>query len=78
MLFDKYHVVEWLERLTVVRKVAKDWKTLTVNPAATSGKVKGGERRELGPVFHKSCPRQDETPLARRPLGYGHLYLLHV
>ena len=34
-------VVEWLERLTVVRKVAgsspaltKDWKTLTVHPAA--------------------------------------------
>ena len=37
------HVVEWLERLVVVRKVAgsssaraKDWKTLTVHPVVIS------------------------------------------
>ena len=45
---------------------------------STSGKVKGGERRGLGPAFYMPCPRHDgssNTPLPRRPLGYGHLYL---
>ena len=42
----------------------KDWKTLSVHPAANGylinfKKVKGGERRGLGPAFHMPCPRHD-------------------
>ena len=78
-------MVEWLERFAVVRKVAssnparaKRLEICHCPPSSkwvpiTSGKVKGGERRGLGPAFHMSCPRHDGVPLPRRSLGYGHL-----
>ena len=61
-------MVEWLERLAVVHKVtgsspalAKRLYNSDCPPGTwlTSGKVKGGERRGLGPAFHMPCLRHD-------------------
>ena len=61
-------VVEWLLRLTVVRKVAgwsparaKRLEKSHCSPSIewVSEKVTGGERRELGPAFQMPCPKQD-------------------
>ena len=36
----------------------------------TSGKVKGGERRGLGPAFHMLCPRHDGALILHCPDGH--------
>ena len=63
-------MVEWLKCLTVVRKVASSSSGQKTGKLSvftqqrmgtwfTSGKVKDGERRGLGPTFHNPCPRHD-------------------
>ena len=42
---------EWLENSLFTQQQMGTW--------FTSGKVKGGERRGLGPAFHMPCPRHD-------------------
>ena len=62
----------------------KDWKTLTVHPAANGYLInfRDGLRRRkerIGPCLSYAVPKTpwgSNIPLPRRPLGYGHLYLL--
>ena len=76
-------VVEWLERLAVVQKVAGFESCLgrmteklslfsrqRMGTWFTSGKVKGGERRGLGPALHMLCPRHDRALTTHCPDGH--------
>ena len=81
-ILPKDAVVEWLGRSALVRKVAgaslarvNDWKTLTVHSTVTgtwlnSGKVKGSERRGLGPAFQMPCPGHDGALTLHCPDGH--------
>ena len=77
-------LVEWLERLAAVRKVAvssparaKDWKTLTVHPTVNGYLIKFREgkrqrKERIGPLLSNAMPKiqwGSNTQLLGRPLG---------
>ena len=69
-------MVEWLERLAVVRKVAGSSPARAKRlenshcPPSSEWKVKGGERRGLGPAFHMPCPKHDGALTPHCPDGH--------